>query len=59
MNLLDAYVMEVLCEPYEKYGCWWVRVSYTCWSDKVEETKLLFYTLEDALAAGPGFMFLT
>lgn len=66
MNLLDAYVKEVLSTPlfndtYKNEGItWWqVDVLYTCYSDKVETTRLTFKTKEEADAVVAGYRFLT
>lgn len=59
MNLLDAYVEEVLSEPKQNEYGWYVEVSYTCWSDKVEHRQLYFKTQEEAAKVTKGYSFLT
>jgi TPP-dependent trihydroxycyclohexane-1,2-dione (THcHDO) dehydratase len=64
MNLLDAYVKTVLSEPvyndtyaHEGLTWWQVNVEYTCWSDKVETTRLTFKTKEEADLVIIGYKF--
>lgn len=49
MNYLDFDVTEIIAEPYENYGKFWVRVKGTCETPEVYEKTLMFNTLEEAL----------
>ena len=55
MNHLDFDVTEILSEPCEKYGKFWVRVKVT----EVYEKSLMFNTLQEALDVKAGDTFLT
>ena len=59
MNCLDFYVTEILAEPYENYGKYWVRVKGTCETNEVYEKTLMFDTLQEALEVKTGDTFLT
>lgn len=59
MNHLDFDVIEVLAEPYENYGKFWVRVKGTCETPEVYEKTLMFNTLQEALEVKAGDAFLT
>ena len=59
MNHLDFYVTEILAEPYENYGKFWVRVKGTCETNEVYETTLMFNTLQEALDVKVGDTSLT
>jgi hypothetical protein len=56
MNLLDATVLEVLGEPYEGYGKWWVKVRYECWG-REGTCSVMRQTEDEARAVAPGFVF--
>ncbi|MEO3947656.1 hypothetical protein [Gorillibacterium sp. CAU 1737] len=65
MNLVDAYVTQVLAEPeyIDKYAgeglTWWqVKVLYNSYG-RTSETTLSFPTREEAAAVTPGHHFLT
>lgn len=59
MNHLDFDVTEVLAEPYENYGKYWVRVSGTCETNEVYENTLMFDTLQEALEVKAGDSLMT
>lgn len=60
MNLLDAYVKDVLSEPYEaEFGGWFVDVTYLCWSSIPEKRQMWFRTKEEAAQVESGYHFLT
>ena len=59
MNYLDFDVTEILSEPYENYGKYWVRVNGTCETNEVYEKTLMFNTLQEALEVKAGDTFLT
>lgn len=59
MNCLDFYVTEILAEPYENYGKFWVRVKGTCETNEVYEKILMFDTLQEALEVKIRDTFLT
>lgn len=59
MNYLDFDVTEILAEPYENYGKFWVRVKGACETPEVYEHTLMFSTLEEALGVKAGDTFLT
>lgn len=59
MNHLDFDVTEILAEPYENYGKFWVRVKGTCETNEVYEKSLMFDTLQEALEVRAGCTFLT
>jgi hypothetical protein len=56
MNLIDMYVVEVLGEPYEAYGCWWVKVKADGYG-RVSEGTVMCETLEEAESIKPGFVY--
>jgi hypothetical protein len=58
MNLIDAYVTQVLSDPYEKYGKWFLEVEYTSWG-RPGRTKLMLSSKREALAVFPGYRFQT
>lgn len=58
MNLLDAYVKEVLSEPYQAYGRWWVKVKAECWG-QYGEHEIMCDTIDEAKAIKVGHKFLT
>lgn len=58
MNLLDAYVTEILSKPYIKYEKWWVDVKATCWGQSFEH-RIMADTLEEAKQIKVGYKFLT
>jgi hypothetical protein len=57
MNLCDAYVQSVTTPAYEKYGKWWVVVTFVSWGYE-NSTTIMFDTKEEAEKVGPGFHFL-
>lgn len=58
MNLLDAWVTEVLGEPYEKYGKWWVSVNAICEGTGID-TQIMCSTKEEADKVSVGYKFQT
>jgi hypothetical protein len=65
VNLVDAYVTEVLSEPAynDKYAAegvtWWqVDVNYDSYG-RISQTRLTFKTKEEAAAVKIGYHFLT
>lgn len=59
MNLVDAYVTEVMGEPYYIYEKWWVNVKYNSYGWQNDYTSLMFNTKEEADKVSNGFHFLT
>lgn len=59
MNCLDFYVTEILAEPYENYGKFWVRVKGNCEASEAYGKTLMFDTLQEALEVKAGDTFLT
>ena len=59
MNHLYFDVTEILAEPYENYGKFWVRVKGNCRTNEVYEKSLMFDTLQEALEVKAGDTFLT
>ena len=57
MNLVDAVVVKVRSEPYQKYNKWWVSVSYNSWGCP-GATQLMFDTQAEAMTVHEGFRFL-
>lgn len=62
MNLIDAWVTEVIGEPYyDDYGSgnykWWLDVAYEDIGG-TGATTLMFNTKEEAKAVTPGYKFL-
>lgn len=57
MNLIDAEVLEVLGEPHEKYGKWWVKVRTIDMGGRPQEESIMCQTKEQALAIGEGHVF--
>lgn len=57
MNLLDCYVIEIIGEPYEKYGKWWRDVRYDSWG-ATSKTELMFGTEAEAASVAIGHHFL-
>ena len=57
MNLLEATVVEILSEPYQMYGYWWVKVLYECYGQN-SETSLFFdsYTATKNIKIGYKFL---
>ena len=53
MNLLDAKIIEIQGEPYQKYGCWWVPIAFTCEGQK-GTTDVMCETKEDAAMVAVG-----
>jgi hypothetical protein len=58
MNLVDAYVTEILDQPYEMYGKWWLEVVADIYG-REGESKLMFNTREEAENVIVGHHFLT
>jgi len=58
MNLINCYVTEVLKEPYEKFGKWWLIVMYDGYG-KIDVTHLMFDSKEDAQKVTVGYEFLS
>lgn len=58
MNLVNCYVVEILGEPYEKYGRWWVSVRFDSYG-VFSTTNLMFDSREEALAVKIGYEFLS
>jgi predicted nucleotide-binding protein (sugar kinase/HSP70/actin superfamily) len=57
MNLIDAKIVEVISEPFEKYNKWWVEVkiddSYGSGSEP-SDYQVMKETLEEALLVKVG-----
>ncbi len=53
MNYLDGYVVDILSEPIEKYGKWFVKIKYNCWGTTGEMDEI-FNTKEQALKLKSG-----
>jgi hypothetical protein len=58
MNLIDGYVTEILDQPHEAYGKFWLEVRYESWGHE-SESKLMFNTREEAENVVVGHHFLT
>lgn len=58
MNLIDAYVTQILSDPYQMYGKWFLEVEYTS-EGRTGKTNIMFDTEREALAVFPGHKFLT
>lgn len=58
MNLLDAWVVRVHGIPYEKYGKWWIAVTYNCWGQEGRK-ELMCDTYEEANTIREGHIFQT
>ena len=56
---MNFYVTEILAEPYENYGKFWVRVKGTCETPEAYGKTLMFNTLQEALEVKAGDTFLT
>lgn len=57
MNLTDAVVIEVVGQPYEKYGKWFVRVVCEAYGVR-SETVIFKQSKEQAEEVKPGYQFL-
>lgn len=58
MNLVDAVVVEVVGEPREAYGRWWVDVRYDSYGRFSDNTlPLMFDTYEEARLVEKGYKF--
>jgi len=57
MNLLEAYVVEIIGEPYYKYDKIWQKIKYSCYG-QMSESSLMFDDLEDLKAVKIGYKFL-
>lgn len=51
MNLVEAYVVEVLSEPRMKYGKWWVEVKVSSYG-RESVTSLMFDTESETKEVG-------
>jgi hypothetical protein len=58
MNLVDAYVVEILDQPHEMYGKWWLEIEYTC-EGRRGNSKLMFNTRDEAEDVTAGYHFIT
>jgi len=58
MNLIDAWVEEVVGEPFEKYGKWCVDVISIDMGQRPQKERLMFNTREEAAAVEKGHKFL-
>lgn len=56
MNLVDASVVKILSEPFEKFGKWWVKVEYASWGAN-STTDLMFATKSEAEKVTIGYEF--
>jgi len=56
MNLLDAYVTEVVNGPRFEYNKYWVQVKYDCWGTK-GITDLMFNNEYEAANIKVGYKF--
>lgn len=56
MNLIDAFVNNVLSGVYEQYDKFWVKVSYTDMGG-TGETTLMFDTPGEAIDVKEGYKF--
>lgn len=54
MNLVDAYVTEVLKPPYRLGGFWWVEVEIEC-CGVTSNTKLMFRSEQTAKKVCKGY----
>ena len=58
MNMMDAWVKRVHGIPLEKYGKWWLSVTYEC-EGREGRQDLMFDTFDEANTTREGFKFLT
>lgn len=58
MNVLNAVVTEVMSDPYEAYGKWWVKVAYDCWGI-ISQSSVMLDSYDEAAAVSKGYQFLT
>ena len=58
MNLLDAYVVEILGEPEYKYCKWFVKVKYNCYGI-YSEGEVMLNSYAEAKAVQICYKFLT
>lgn len=56
MNLVNAYVTEILGPPKQIYGKWWVPVRYTCYG-VIGETEVMCNTKAHADNVAVGYEF--
>jgi hypothetical protein len=57
MNLVDAYVVEILDQPHKLYGKWFLEVRYDSWGG-LSDHSLMFNTKEEAENVVVGHHFL-
>jgi hypothetical protein len=57
MNLIDCWVTEVLGEPYQEYGKWWLKVRGVDMGGEAE-SSLMFDSEVEASAVEVGYKFL-
>lgn len=58
MNLVDAWVTEIVGTPYEIYGKWWVPVVAVCEGISIYAT-IMCYTKEESEKISVGYKFQT
>ena len=58
MNLIDSYVTEIIAEPYQEYGKWWIKVKADGY-DRISELSLMFDDFDDADNVFVGMRFLS
>lgn len=58
MNLIDAYVTEVVEGPYFMYGMWWVEVKYNS-EGRISRGNIMCETFHEADAIDVGHKFQT
>jgi hypothetical protein len=56
MNLIDLHVVEVIGEPYEAYGKYWVKVLANG-EGHIAPGTVMCNSLEDAQKVKPGYVF--
>ncbi|WP_455621605.1 hypothetical protein [Parabacteroides sp.] len=57
MNLIDVWVTGILSDVYQKYGKFWVKVSYVDEGGE-GETELMFDSIQEALQVKIDYKFL-
>lgn len=58
MNLIDAYVTNIIGEPYEAYGNWWLKVEANSYG-QISPSTLMFTNKSEAEKIEIGHHFLT
>lgn len=58
MNLLDAWVTQIVGTPFKNYGKWWVAVVAVCEGVSLD-TAIMCHTKEEAEKVVVGYKFLT